>query len=126
LPEDPIVSFNRIIHPHHRGSDNFGHLQIKTQNGVVGSLSSSLMCNQVNTARVYGTQGMVIIENYWKSTQLTWITNEDEIKTLSFDDPTDFAPYIDHAVECIKKGLIESPIYNKKHWYEQVRLITSK
>ena len=124
--DDDIVSFSRSVIKHTRGSDAFGHLQVQTKRQTIGSLSSSLINNQVNTARVYGTKGMVLVEDFWKSTQLTWVSESGEIQTLTFDDPTDFAPYIAHAVSCIKKGLYESPVYHQKHWLEQVRLITSK
>ncbi len=124
--DDEIESFSKEVIKHPRGSDSFGHLQLKTKNQTIASLSSSLINNQVNTARIYGTKGMVLIENFWKATQLTWVKDTGEISTLSFDDPTDFAPYIAHAIMCIKKGLVESPIYHHKHWLEQVRLITSK
>jgi len=126
LDGDPIESFSRVTKDHFKGADRFGHLQVKTKNGVIGSLSSSLANDQVNTARVYGSDGMIIIEKFWKSTTLSFIKNDGEIDTLTFDDPTDFAPYIAHAVDCIKKGLVSSPIYNEYHWLKQIDLITSK
>lgn len=126
LTDDPIVIFSRVSKKHERGADKFGHLQVQTKSGVVGSLSSSLMSSQVNTARVYGTKGMILVENFWKANKVTVVLNDGEVKNVNFDDPTDFYPYINHAVELIKKGLIESPIYSKQHWLKQIELITSK
>lgn len=126
LPDDPITHFSRVTKLHSRASDTFGHLQVQTQSNVVGSLSSSLINAQVNTARVYGTEGMILVENFWKANNLTLILNNGEVRNMVFDDPTDFYPYIHHAVWLIKKGLIESPIYSKKHWLKQIELITSK
>ena len=125
VEDDPIQSFSKVSKLHKKGADRFTHLQVKTQSGVVGSLSASLANDQVNTARVYGTKGMILIENFWKSNQLTLVQNDGEIDTITFDDPTDFAPYIAHAVECIKKGLSFSPIYNQYHWLKQIELISS-
>ncbi len=126
LQGDPIESFSRVTKDHVNGADRFGHLQVQTKSGVVGSLSSSLCNDQVNSARVYGTKAMVLIENFWKSTTLSCIQHDGKVDILTFDDPTDFAPYIAHAIDCIKKGLITSPIYNKVHWLKQIELITSK
>ena len=125
VEDDPIQSFSKVSKLHKKGADRFTHLQVKTQSGVVGSLSASLANDQVNTARVYGTKGMILIENFWKSNQLTLVQNDGEIDTITFDDPTDFAPYIAHTVECIKKGLSFSPIYNQYHWLKQIELISS-
>lgn len=126
LTDDPIVEFSRVTKLHQGGADKFGHLQVVTQSGVVGSLSSSLMCSQVNTARIYGDKGMIMVENFWKANKLTLILNDGQVKNINFDDPTDFYPYIHHAVELIRKGLIESPVYSKNEWLKQIELITSK
>jgi predicted dehydrogenase len=126
LTDDPIVHFSRVSKLHQGGADKFGHIQVQTNSGVVGSLSSSLMSSQVNTARVYGSEGMILVENFWKANNLTIVLNDGQVQNVNFDDPTDFYPYIHHAVQLIKKGLIESPIYSKKDWLKQIELITSK
>ena len=68
---------------------------------------------------------MIILDHYWKSTSLRLISYSGDIETLHFDDPSDFTPYIQHAVERIEKGLTQSPIYNQYHSLKQVQLITS-
>ena len=125
LSDDDIVSYSRKIQLLKQGSDAFGNLQVQTESGIVGSLSSSLIADQINSARVYGSEGMIIVDHYWKSTSLRLISYSGDIETLHFDDPSDFTPYIQHAVERIEKGLTQSPIYNQYHSLKQVQLITS-
>lgn len=123
--DDEIESFSKKVDLHKRGADQFAHLQIQTKKKLVASLSSSLIADQVNRARIYGTEGMIIIDNFWKSNSLKVIMHDGDIKEIHFDDPSDFTPYIKHALECIEKGLTQSPLYNQKHSLLQVQLITS-
>jgi predicted dehydrogenase len=108
------------------GSDGFAHIQLKFASGVIASLSSAITVEGVKEARIYGSEGYVILPDFWKSSTVKLFRYDGDDEVFLVDQPSEFTHYIDHGCECIKKGLIESPILTKALNETMIRLITSK
>jgi predicted dehydrogenase len=108
------------------GSDGFAHMQLKFATGVIASLSSAITTEGPKEARIYGSEGYIILPDFWKSSSVEYIRYDGNDEVFFVDQPSEFTPYIDHACECIKKGLSESPILTKAINEVMIRLITSK
>lgn len=108
------------------GSDGFAHMQLKFASGVIASLSSSITTEGPKEARIYGTEGYIVLPDFWKSSSVELVRYDGNNEVFFVDQPSEFTPYIDHGCECIKKGLSESPILTKAINELMIRLITSK
>lgn len=107
------------------GSDGFAHMQLKFTKGVIASLTSAITTEGPKEARIFGTEGYVILPDFWKSSTVELIRYDGNDEVFFVDQPSEFTPYIDHGCECIKKGLTESPILTKAINELMIRLITS-
>jgi predicted dehydrogenase len=106
-------------------SDGFAHMQLRFDCGVIASLSSAISVEGVKEARIYGSEGYIILPDYWKSSSVELVRYDGNDEVFFVDQPSEFTHYIDHACECIKKGLNESPILTKAFNELMIRLITS-
>ena len=71
----------------------------------------SMIAKNLNRAIIYGEKGRIEIKNYWKARSFT-IINEEELK-YDFPCNSEFTYEIDHFIDCVKKGLTESPIVSE-------------
>lgn len=108
------------------GCDGYANMQLKFASGVIASLSSAICVEGLKEARIYGTEGWIFLPNFWKSDTVTLVRYDGNNETFTVDQPSEFTHYIDHACDCIKKGLCESPILTKAINERMIRLITSK
>lgn len=84
------------------------HALIEYENGCIGHIATSWDCTMENTAHIYGEKGSITYKNFWKNTEAL-VNNE----WITVKQDSDFTGEIEHASECIKKGLVESPIMSK-------------
>ncbi|MDQ0361483.1 Gfo/Idh/MocA family protein [Breznakia pachnodae] len=83
-------------------------------NGISAHLVSSWHGKDKNfgVGLIIGENGFIEIQNYWKSTKAKIsINGKDEV--VSVEQKSDFTGEINHAYQCIKNGLIESPIMSE-------------
>lgn len=109
-----------------KGSDGFAHMQLKFDSGVIASISSAIVVEGLKEARIYGSEGYIVLPDFWKSSNVELIRYDGNDEVFFVDQPSEFTHYIDHSCECIKKGLSESPILTKAFNEAMIRLITSK
>jgi predicted dehydrogenase len=108
------------------GSDGFAHMQLTFSSGVIASLSSAIVVEGPKEARIYGSEGYIVLPDFWKSSSVELVRYDGNDEVYFVDQPSEFTHYIDHGCECIKKGLSESPILTKAINELMIRLITSK
>jgi len=94
--------------------------------GVIASLCSAITVEGPKEARIYGSDGYIVLPDFWKSSSVELIRYDGNDEVFFIDQPSEFTHYIDHGCECIKKGLSESPILTKAINELMIRLITSK
>lgn len=86
---------------------------IEYENGILSSLKSSWLEKEENKGILIGEKGRIEIIDYWKNTQARiMISDQEEI--IRVDQKSDFTGEIDHALDCIQKGLLQSPLMSEK------------
>ena len=83
------------------------------ENGIISNIQSSWTHKKENKGIIIGDKGIIEIINFWKNTEAKiTINNIEEIIQVNQD--SDFTGEINHAVECVEKGLLESPRMSRK------------
>ena len=84
---------------------------IQYLNKVSAQISSSWLhtCDQKGYGYLIGEEGYIEIPAYWKGNQST-IYKGDQKEYIQVEMQSDFTGQIEHAITCIKKGLVESPV----------------
>ena len=112
----------------HKMNDRFtAHAQanILYENGIMAHIATSWVSKMENTAHIYGEKGSIHCHNFWKNTQALLVRNGQEEKiTVSME--SDFTKEVEHAIECIEKGCIESNIMGFDASKQILKVIESK
>jgi predicted dehydrogenase len=123
---DDIESVSVVTTEMSTGCDGVANMQLKFASGVIASLSSAICVEGLKEARIYGSEGTIVLPDFWKSYSVRLVRYDGNDEVFSVDQPSEFTHYIDHACECMKKGLSESPLCSKAMNELMIRLITSK
>lgn len=93
------------------GCDVIGHCTFVDESLVIDAVGS-LMIEGFKGMQIHGPNGSIECPQFWKAQQVKW-THEGKQEVVDFPHTSEFIYYIDHAIECIEQGLIESPIMSK-------------
>lgn len=104
------------------GIDQSAQALLGYENGVMSYVRSSWGIDMINQAYLYGSEGVIITDNFWKST--TAILRKDgHDELIKVEMQSDFTGEIEHACECIMAGLLESPILSETKSEEIMKII---
>lgn len=92
------------------------------ENGVMAYVRSSWSTRMENVGYLYGDQGMIKTENFWKNTKAVLIADGKET-ILEVEMESDFTGEIEHAVSCIQQGLLESPVLSERKSSEILKVL---
>ena len=109
----------------HKVDDTFcdqAHAMITYENGIMVHIATSWQCDMVNTAYIYGELGYIECHNFWKNTQAILVKDEKRI-LIEKEMKSDFTGEIEHAINCIEKGWIESNIMGYEQSANILRII---
>ncbi|MDL2276520.1 Gfo/Idh/MocA family oxidoreductase [Breznakia sp. OttesenSCG-928-G09] len=96
------------------GCDIYAKGLVTYTNGVIATFCSSWISLSENNGFIYGTKGYIKTKHFWKN-NIAEITYNDQTKeVIEVDKVSDFKGEIEHAINCIKQGLFESPILGEK------------
>ena len=125
LIDSPIVSSTGMKVLGETGVDEVMQILINFENGVMGSVRAGLKVNMQNKAIFYGTKGYIEVSDFWKCTEAKLkLEGQEEISWKS-DFESDFQFEIQHFIDCIKKGALESPVMSKQFSMKMIDLINS-
>lgn len=82
---------------------------LKYENNVMALIRSSWKTNILNKAYLYGENGYIVCENFWKNTEAFMIKGEEQTRIHAAME-SDFEPEVSHAIFYIQHGLLESPV----------------
>ena len=117
-PEFKITGlFKKGIHT----ADEIVNFQLQFNDIIVNS-TISMVTPLKNEAVFYGTKGYIVIPNYWKSKGLD-VYIDNECTHYDFPYTSEFVYENNHIQDCIKKGLIESPVMNSFKTIQTVSLV---
>ena len=109
----------------HKVDDTFcdqAHAMITYENGIMAHIATSWQCDMVNTAYIYGELGYIECHNFWENTQAILVKDEKRI-LIEKEMKSDFTGEIEHAINCIEKGWIESNIMGYEQSANILRII---
>lgn len=79
------------------------------ENGVMAHIVCSWDASMENKGFLYGDEGYIVCENFWKNTRAYLIKNGEKTE-ISVQMESDFTGEVEHAISCIHQGLLESPV----------------
>lgn len=82
----------------------------ETESGVVFTMRNTTRGVLENEAVVYGTQGTARLPSFWKARELVVSRNGQESEVLSYPCAYELVYEAQHIAECLKKGLLTSPV----------------
>ncbi len=82
---------------------------IRYENGIMAHIATSWQCDMVNMGYIYGELGYIEYKNFWKNTQ-AYLVKNGQRTLIEVKMKSDFTGEIEHAVECVEKGWLQSNV----------------
>lgn len=117
-----IIQAQPVLHPSYEC--DFGmNADILYENGIYAFLQCNWLYNlpQKGSAILAGDLGFIEIPAFWKGNK-AFLHKEGKTIEISVEMKSDFTGEITHAVDCIEKGLIESPVLGEELSKRIIRL----
>ena len=94
------------------------------KNGIYGCVRANWFYQAENkgNAVLVGDKGYFEIPAYWKGNK-AYLHKDGVIEEIEVEMESDFEGEITHAVECIEKGLLESPVLSEEMSVEIIRVV---
>lgn len=90
-------------------------LNLKTASGVLVSGRITTLVKAESEAKIYGEKGMLIIKDFWKARSMTIkLYEEEKDQVLEYPVEYEMVYEVNHIIDCIKKGLLNSPVMDRK------------
>ena len=104
------------------GSDEICHFTYHISDILVSS-TIAMNIQLDNRCIIYGTNGKIEIDHYWRSHQMkVTIYNQDEV-VYEDDGTNEFKYEINHVHDCLNKGLLNSPVMTPYITTQTVKLV---
>ena len=123
IADAPIKTWHRLSQINEHGSDDFSQIIIAYENGVIASTRGAIGLKTENVANIYGTEGKIVVENFWKSNTATLFSEEGEEETFSIAQESEFTYQIQEIIDCILEEKEESEIMSAAASVAILRLI---
>lgn len=117
-----LVSCKDMVHLTQKGYDDFMQCLLQYENGIMASIRSCWNMTVENKGFLYGDNGYIVCENFWKNTEAL-LVKEDGQEKIQVCMESDFTPEIEHAVDCMEQGLLESPLMSQAASMEVMRVL---
>ena len=106
-------------------SDQQSDLSLKFGATILANIFITTEFGTDNGMTIYGTKGRIEIPNFWKTQVASIFTNEGR-EDLHIPFISEFAFEVDHVNECLKQGLLTSPIMTPALTIETVALVENQ
>ncbi|MGN0335512.1 MAG: Gfo/Idh/MocA family protein [Lachnospiraceae bacterium] len=94
------------------------------ENGVYAFLLSNWLYTPEHkgSAVLAGEKGFIEIPAFWKGTE-AYLHKDSKVEKITVEMESDFSGEITHAVECVEKGLLESPVLSEEMSRRIIRIV---
>ncbi len=120
-------SIPQISHAHawmsNSGVDLSCAFQLDYQDGTSAQLQCGVQLDTEHTATIYGTKGKIVFPTFWKGQSYDIITESGVQKMDIPFRSTGYYHELQHAVDCISEGELESSIWGLDDSLSQARLL---
>lgn len=111
--QSPIKRMNFHVNTYKNFDCDFEcQCQIEYENGILATLKSSWLNKEENKGILIGEKGSIEVTDFWKNTEAKIVIQGHE-ERIEVNQKSDFTGEIDHAIDCIQKGLLQSPIMSE-------------
>lgn len=122
LLDASIVEQTRMALDHKGLCDGFEQMLLRFDNGVLASIRGGLNVQTENKIMIYGEDGYIEAVDFWKCHDIRCVRGHEVIEK-HFDFESEFTFQIQHVVDCITQGLLESPIMSSTRTIDMIRCI---
>ena len=95
-------------------AENQFETSMSLENGLLASCRNSTTVPLPNEAILYGEKGRIEIPNFWKAGKAKLIVSGNDPVILDYPCDHELVYEVRHAAECIRNGLIESPVMTEE------------
>lgn len=117
-----VIEKKRMALDHNGQCDGFEQLLLRYENDVMASIRGGIDIQTINKIVIYGEDGYIESENFWRSHDIKLVQGEQSIEK-HFDFNSEFTFEIQHFVDCIKNNLNESPVMSAKRSVGIIKII---
>lgn len=112
--QEEIVSYDGLATIGETGIDTQCVFHMKSASGVLVSGRITTLVKAENEARIYGEKGMITIKGFWKAREMNLKLYNGEERILDFPVDCEMLYEVNHINDCIKNGLLSSPIMDSE------------
>lgn len=105
------------------GVDQICNFQLKMNQDILVSSTIAMNVELKNEAVIYGELGYLVIPYFWKARGFELHLHQQAIQYFDFPCQSEFVYEIEHIHNCLKQGLLESPIMNKEKTIQTCQLV---
>lgn len=122
LMNSPVIEKKSMSIDHNGLCDGFEQILLRFENGVMASVRGGIDVQTENKAMIYGEDGFIESNNFWKSHEIQLVKGNEVVKK-HFDFTSEFTFEIQHFVDCINQKLSESPVLSANRSIEMIQII---
>ncbi len=119
----PVVKARGLSTKSPSGVEDQFVLSLLLENGVLAANKTSIRSQTCHTGFLYGEEGYVEIPSYWKAREATLHLRDGSTEQLSYPCAHELVYEVDHVSDCIKKGLLESPVMTEEMTVSAISLL---
>lgn len=107
--QSALVDHHMMIRKAEKGYTLQAQGMLLYENGVMAHIACSWDCDMENKGFLYGDQGYIVCEKFWKNTE-AYLVKEGVTTRFHVEMESDFTGEVEHAIQCVEQGLLESPV----------------
>lgn len=87
---------------------------LKFREEILATCKITTMAKGDSRCILFGTEGRIVIEDFWKAREAILELRTGEIERIAFPEPYEMVYEVNHMNECIEKGLLLSPVMDQE------------
>ena len=119
----PDMTISSTYLPCPTGSDEICHFQLILNKHILVSSTIAMNVGLKNEAVFYGEKGYIVVPHYWKANQLHIYLNNQAVQQIHFPYNSEFVYEINHVHDCLRNGLLQSPVMNQDKTIQTIELV---
>lgn len=123
LNDNKVIDTKSMYNKECHNVDDVAVMLLHYANDVVGCVKSAISYDGRNDCMIYGTEGTIQIDNFWKSEKAVLTTKNEQITFEEKHNQSEFQYQIRHFVGLIQARKLESPIMSAQATILNVQLL---
>ena len=98
-------------------------LAVRMENDTLYANKTSIRTDTIHTGYIYGEKGYIELPDYWKAQKAILHYKDRETEILEAPCEYELMYEVIHAEQCIRQGLVESPVMTEEMTVRAVRVL---